>query len=703
MVFLCLCLSAFAQAQNSHDENLKRLDQLLQDKNFAAAQTFLNNNLAELKAKKSYYLLTDYIYYASKIKNQLSNQDAGTKAIKQLAKYISTATDSLKILRQVNLNLAQYYEYVGDSKSAYDANLKALDITRKWKEATAEHLGLIESNLAVLSSRKGDVIESGKHAKRSLKLFESYPKTDTKNFYVVYNILGGSMWSQSKIDSAIYYFQKAERMLKTMEANPLNSYYRPAILQNNLAAIFEAQGNSAKSLKAMDNTIKYLYLFLKSDAADNKKEAAREFLFTAIDNYAGIYKEMGNFAKAKDLLLYSYQEKQKNFKSDNPELYKSKILLGQIYLSLKEYKRAETFLDAGIAHIGSIDSDANFWNADAHYSKALLYSEESKNQQAKKYYDLAGKLYKDVYEDSYDELYLDFTQKASRFYAQNNEREKALAMARNAYNYLKENQPSATSFEIQQALNLGEIYYELGDYQSALTNGLATIKLLDSNVRDGQNVRDSSQIIYYKPQTILLKTKSAYKIAKNQNDISFLKKIFVEVKEAITIVEKQKILVGDEKNISILIENNTELFEFAKDLALEIYSKTQNKSYLNDAISFHESILYNRIRSRLNSTSSIQFANVPQKVIQQEKKIKNALKNTLEKTDNIQEYLKINSQWNLYLKELKQNYPKYYKLRFASILTSVEDIAQKLPRNTSVIRYLYSEHDLYAVLISKYY
>lgn len=698
---LCFGIGFSLQAQQWHTDHLNQLDELLSKEKYKEAQVLLKKNSATLQAKKRYYLLTDYIYYTGKIEGQLQNQTVATQATKHFLKTITTATDSLKVLRQAYLNVAMYYEYIGDAKNAYESDIKALELTKKWKEATPEHYGLIESNLAVLANRKGDITKSIKHSKKALKYLESYPKTEPKNLYLVYNTLGGSMWYESKIDSAVYYYQKAEKTLGLMVNNPLNKFYRPAVLQNNLAGIYEVQGDLEKALAAMKKSINYLNLFLKSDAADHKKEGAQEFLYTAIDNYAGFYKEMGDFEKAKELLEYSYKEKQKHFQADNPELYKSKILLGQIYLSLKEYPRAETFLDKGIAQLQRIELGPNYWNADAHYSKALLYDEQDKKELAKHYYDQAEKLYVAAYEGSYDELYLDFSIKASRFYAQNKEKDKALKMAQKAYDYLKENQETTTSFEIQQALNLGEIYYDLGDYESALHKALTTSVLLESTEKNQIKKTISAQISLYKPQTIFLKTQAAYQLRKNKNNIAFLRKAFVEMKEAIVILEKQKTLVGEENNVSILIENNTKLFEFAKKLALELYQKTNDKKYLNEVISLHESILYNRIRSRLNSRSSMTYANVPKKVIEEEQKIKQSIKTSLTKSDNIEGFIKANAQWTSYVENLKKKYPKYYQLRFASITQSVKDIEQKIPENTTIVRYLYADKDLYAVLLSK--
>ncbi|MDG5490554.1 CHAT domain-containing protein [Psychroserpens sp. SPM9] len=701
IIALCFLTASLASAQYANSESLKQLDRLISEKKYTEAQRYLEENIDIFKAKKDYYLLTDYIYYTGKINLQLYNKKQASTSVHDYAESLTSATDSAKVLRQVKLELATYYELVGDTQKAYDSNLEALQITKSWKEATPEHFGLIENNLCVLLTRKGDVANAIKHGNNALRHYESYPKTNKTNLYVLYSTMGGSMWYEAKIDSALYFYQKAEKTLKLMEPNPTNSFYRPAILNNNISAIYSTQGNLDKALDAMKFTVNNLNQYIVSDVADSKKESAYEFLFMSIENFAGIYKDIGNFEKAKELLEYSYNAKKKHFDSESPELYKAKILLGQIHLALKDYNQAKTFLDDGLSHIERTEGGNNFWAADGHSYKARLHEELGDISLAKQHYENAEKLYQAALQGAYDNIYLDFIINASHFYAKNNDEEKALAMAQKAYDYIKENQGSTTTFEIQQALNLGEIHYELGNYNAALNNAEATEGLLKKMLPTQTNPLDSTKIILYKPQTILLKSRSAYKLNGKNNSIADLKEQFKTLKEAISIVEKQKTFLGDDTSVSLLIERNSDLFEFTKQLALDLYEKTKDKAYLLEVISMHESILYNRIRAQLNSRTSMTYANIPSDVLEQEKIIKNAIQESLGKSDNLDAYIKANSQWKTHLETLKNDYPKYYNLRFASIAKSLKDIKTKLPENTTIVRYIYIDKELYVNLISK--
>ena len=667
---------------------------------YKKAQNTLNKDLQNFKAKKSYYLLTDYLYYIGKINLQLHDQPTATSRVTQFFSFITSKTDSAKVIRQAALELSSYYELINNPQKAYDANLDALSATSKWKEATPEDFGLVENNLGTLANRKGDLATGLKHHKKALKYYESYPKADKSSLYILYNSLGGSMWYTSKIDSALYFYERAEKTLKLLEPNPMNAYYRPATLNNNKAGIYATQGNFKKALEAMKSTIDHLKKFLKTHSSDSRKESAQEFLFMSIENYAGIYKDMGDFEKAKQLLEYSYREKKKHFQPDNPELFKANILLGQIYFALKDYKLSETYLTKGLNHINKTPGGNTYWAAEAHYTLAQLNEALKNNDTAKWHFNKAETLYEASLEGAYDELYLDFTLNASNFYAKNNEKEKALNLSKKACAYIKENQGNTTALEIQQILNKGEIYYKLGEYEAAFNDSNKTMDLLKKIVTTQTNPLDSVNIILYQPKAILLRAKSAYKLTKTRTS-NFLIQQFKEVKRAISILEKQKALVGDDSNITYLIDKNAAIFEFAKQLTLEIYGATKNKMYLNEVIGLHESLLYNRIRTRLNSKAYISYAQVPASISTQEKTIKDKLKNSWKHQNSIDHYIQASTQWHNYLELLKKDYPKYYKMRFATIEEPMDKLQQHIPKNTSVVRYLFAEDALYAVTITQ--
>lgn len=414
-LLICFGLCCFSYSQNPHQKDLTTLDSLLREGEFLKAQAILTQNIDRLKSKKSYSLLLDYVYYIGKVDLELRDARSAERAVTKFTEAITALTDSIQVLRQMKLEQAKFYELLNDPQKAYDSNLEALALTAKWDGFTPADYGLIENNLGTLANRKGDIGLGLKHHNKALEYYKGYAEANQTSLYIIYNSLGSSLWQVSKIDSALYYYEKAESTLKSMEPNPINSYYRPAILNNNIAGIYGSQGNPEKALGAMKQTIDHLHKYIGADISDARRESAREFLFMAIDNYAGIYKSMGDYEKAKELIEYSYKEKQKHFDPENRELYKSKILLGQTYLALYDYELSESYLDAGIAHIKRVGDGNSYWAADANYSKAILNEKLGMIDTAKYYYQVAERQYENTLDGAYDELYLDFVLNASIF------------------------------------------------------------------------------------------------------------------------------------------------------------------------------------------------------------------------------------------------------------------------------------------------
>jgi len=699
-LIFCLLVTQFSFGQDVDFTGTKLIDSYLSSQEFSKADSALQQQIAELETQQLIDSLIDYTYYVGKVQLKLSNTEQATKAVAKFADGIKSSTSSPHSLRQLYLEMGSFYNLIGNPQKAYELNQEALNYTSKMPNATGDLFGLIHSNMGSFARFFGDLHLSLQHHRKALEYYISYPKTSKVSLYITYNSLGGMMWYASKIDSALIFYQLADSTLKVLPQTPLNKYFRPAMLNNNIAAIYGSQRNNAKALLVMKRVINNWESFLRSDAPDLKKESAKRAYYQAIENYAGIFKDLGDYQKARDLLWFAYLEKQKYYDAESPALFKSKILMGQIYLALKEYQIADEYLDAGIAHIESIPGGFYFWDADAHYYKATLNEALGKTEIAAQYYEQAQILFETALQDAYDEIYLEFIIYASYFYAKNGNREKALNMAHKTYNYIVENQGEKTMFEFQQVLNLGEIYYVLGDYGMALKKSKTAISLLKDRMYSGNNALDSTFIIFEKPQAILLKVKSEYQLSK-EKDTVFLKEALLEIQSAIAILERRKPFVGEDGNLSILIADNNSIFEFAKTLALEIYTQTGDEKYLNVVFGMHESSLYNRIRSRLSTQASMSYKNLPEEILTAEKTTKTELRNALNQENSLDAFFEANAKWEEFLITLKRDYPEYFRLQYASITESAQNIWPEVPENTTIIRYIFIDDNLHVLVIDK--
>jgi CHAT domain-containing protein len=689
----------FSFSQNTNQNNLKILDSLIANKEYQNAKQFSRKQFDSLIADKAFYLATDYIYYLGTIDLNLNGEKKAVQYILELERHFKELTDSPKALRQLSLEIGSFFEAIGQLNSAIDYNLKALEYTKNMPNALSKDFALIQSNLGVFYSLLGNIERATQYHQTALKSLQRDPNSSEESYYITYNSLGGMMWYASKFDSALFYYKSADKMLKTLEPNPLNIYYRPATLYNNMAGIYSIQGSLSEALQAMQITVEKLSSYLKEDISAVKRENATKFLFQAIDNYAGIYKDFGDFNKAKQLLNYALQLKINYFESSNPEIAKGKVLLGQINLALKNYDEAKSYLDEGIAGLESSPDTYYQWLADAYYYKAVLCLETHDIKSAQTYFELSENFFKKSLGDYYDEIYLNFIVNASAFYAKYGNKTKAVNMANNALDYIKKNQGNSTLLEYYQILNLAEIHFMLNDFNNASILCEKALNLIESEDFTKSNKTIKSEINRYKVGAILLQSKIDQKLNPIRDE-PFLKSQLNNLTEAIRLLNQQKSYLAEDESTSILIQDNIDVFNYAKKICLDLYQITHNEQYLIDLLGFHESITYHKIRKRLQSKITSLTANLPAEILAEEKKLKLQLSQFSYSDNNFDQYVNHEKEWQAYLNKLKNNYPEYYKLMYATIHQPLDHIQSKIESSSTVIRYLFIDNRLYALLIN---
>ena len=702
--FILLLFTICSFAQEAPVSGIKIIERFLDDRLFEEADSALDAQITVLKLKTNYDSLAAYTYYTGWIKHKKGNTSLGITNSEAFIAYLKSKTNDPEILWEANMEHAIFYELIGDPKKAYEKNEEALRYASNTPSATGEDLGKIESNLGAYAYRFGDLSLSQFHHRRALQHYTSYPETNLKNYYISYNAMGTIMWFSSKTDSALYYYSKALENLKKMDPDPKNKYYRQAIVKNNMVALLDTEGKKTEALQMMREVIEDLEAYIHADISSVEREKAYEFKFQAIDNLGGIYRALGDNTKALELLKYAFLQKQKHFDPDSPEIFKSMIMIGQAELALKNFETARAFLDKGIEIIGEDDQNL-YWSADAHYSKALLNEQLGNTGEAAYFYNKSDQLYQAALAGDYDNIYLEFLTRASHFYAATGRKKKAKEIAFKGYNYIVKTQGEHTLQSFLQILNLAEVHYELGEYDKSLHYSEKGIDILNQVSSSSRFFIDSVQIEFNKPTAILIKAKSQFQLQENK-DQEFLEGLLNSLDTAIAILERHKSIFSSHEDLSVLIHNNKEVFDFAKKIALDLYFINKDEKFLDRALGFHESGLYNRIRSRLNAIGAIQFVNIPERVYHKEKKLRENIQKVLKGTsadgdESIQTFIQATAQWESFLQELKKGFPDYYKFRYATIAEPAATIHREIPEQTSVVRYFFAGSALYALVMDK--
>ena len=672
---------------------------LYEAKKYDAAANSLEADITELYKSRNADTLNNYIIWTGRLEAKKSTPEKAVRKVQLLVEKIKTLSTNPVTLSQAFIESGSFYEIISKHEMGYTANqqglLYALSAT---DDLRITRLANIENNMGTFAQRMGDISLSISHERKALQWMQQLRTPDYEKLYSIYNSMGNAMYYTSKMDSGIYYFDKALAALAKAPPTLYNKYFRTAMIQNNMAGIYGVLGKTTAGIRAMKTTIANLKQFVADKTPHPKKEMATEFQFEATDNLAGIYKELGDYKQAHDLLYYSWQQKQQQLPAGNDGVLKSEILLGQLYFAMHEYDKALSFLNNGLAKIAVADGDYLFWQADACNTLAQLYETKNSTAAAARYYEKADSLYEASLEGEYDNIYLEFLTNAAGFYAGTGQEKPAFAKANKGYQYIEKTQGAKTLLASGGLLNLAEVSYKLGHYQQAQKYAVQSMAVVNDLAAGSANMLDSVKAELKKPAIILVKAKASYALLAQKNTTT-LTPILKELEAALDVLERRKSVIGDAENTGILLADHDDLLEFIQQITAELYAITNNPQYMNRLVELHESGLYHRIRSRLNERDSLKFRSVPATVLAEEKRLQTAINTAIaaegEHDQIIKNYLQATAAWNQYQEKIRQQYPAYYDMRYATIFRSLDAVQRSIPTEATVVRYFYIGKKLY--------
>lgn len=703
----CLTLFMLLSIATAHAQpgGAAAIDEALSEQRITDAQRILNERTAFFIKQKQADSLVDYVFYAGKVARAASGADAAEKKVSALLLQITMLTDNPAIRRQAAIEAGEFLSSIGRNTAAYRMNIEARKYTSEMPDKTNADLALIENNLATLAQRMGNIEISEQHQRNGLRHLLSAQNKDYEKLYVAYNGMGSLMWYASRTDSALYYYKKALDMLEMTERSARNKYFRPAIVLNNLAGLYQVQGKSTEAIRALEHTIHNLKMFVSNSEGDNKKTTAITFQLEATDNLAGIYKEVGDLRKAQSLLEYSYEQKQTLLSADDPALFISQILLGQLYYAQRAYDKAAHFLQTGLKNIAQSDGDYLFWQGDACYTLAQIYDAQQNVDQAAAFFEKAEQLYEASFQGEYDHIFLEFLRNAALFYAEHGLTKAAIAKAKKGYDYVAQSQGTNSLTGFYQLLNLSEVYARSGQFTESEMFGNQGLSIVNRLISGSGNLLDSVRMESKKPRAILARERARYHLLSSK-DSSTLKDMLHHLNEALASLERHKLLLHDPRDISILIADNNDLIEFIKKITLDLFQITGKESYLEQLVALHESKMYYRIRSRLDRSDSLQFVNFPAQLQEKEKTLRNALATALAENgshdEKMHRYVSAIKEWDDYQTKIRKEYPEYYALRYAPLFKKGVRITELIPPGQSVIRYFFVDQSLFCLVADQH-
>ncbi|MFC7358021.1 CHAT domain-containing protein [Jejudonia soesokkakensis] len=692
----------YSIAQDSSLITRNDLRKLIAEDKLEKAQTELDKNIAYYKAQKNYDSLVNYFEFAGSFILAKGNKALAISRSNALNQFFQEQKDPFLTAKGIVGHGGIIYE-AGEVKDAYDLLLTALKFVPSSGEKKEYIKYEIEYDLGYYSQNLSDYPNAKKHYINAIRALEKYSEPDYISSQRTYNAIAGIYWALGKMDSTQYYFQKSLDALEKApdEGDFMNEYYRPALLQMNMAVVAQALGKSNDAISSTENAVKLFQKFLDNSLDEQRTLGARKNQLAAIDNLGVFYSERGEFTRAEELITYSYNLKKKFLEDDDGNIILSKIILAQSKVNTKDLEGAAALLDEAISQIEDEGDILILWKALAYTTRGSVYKEMGDFENASVFFEKGEQIQKQALNGNYSKEFLEDLGAMAVFYAEIGDKDKAIAKATEAYTSTKKGDFKNTLREFKSTTILAQVYYILGEYEKAKEYSNAALNFTYSSENQVNKVTDSILLQFEKPTALAINIGAVYKLESNKSK-DFLIQLLNKVEEGVAILDQRKTILKTHSDLTSLITQNQELFNLAKKIRLELYRLTKNQQYLDDIIELHESSLYNRIRSRLNFRQDIAFSGVPTDILEREIALKNSIASALEGNSDagINTFFKATKTWNTFLDSLQHSYPDYYKMRYASIKEPLDDLQAKIPTNTTVVRYLFIEKELYAIIIT---
>lgn len=685
-------LNMGAQEPNEISGGRHLIDSLL-----SAGKTSLAKN--ELDTQIDYYfertLLDSLPPYVKLVGSRALTNGDWNKALKHAETFVQRIqrTENQVVLKNAYLELANLYDDKGDPETAYQKALLALDIASDIEDSKLADLEGVHYNLGTKAFNMGDIALSKKHQLKNLALRLRSKDDNHEMYYYTYNTMGRLMWYSGQSDSAMYYFKEAIASAKKLDTTPWNQYFRPALLKGNIAVLLQANGEVEQAIQVTEEAVEQLQNFDRLSLNEGDKLSALKQKLASIDNLGVYYNSIGEYDRAERLIRYSFDEKEKYLDAEDINITISMILLGQAQIGTQKYQQAEKNLRDALERLNTSQNPNIVYLAFCQTTLAGLYETLGEYASAAEYFQQGENTFRSTMNGDYTKDFLDELADMALFHSKYGDPVKSVALANEIMDFVSKGSFKGSLQHYNMLLAEAEVHFNLGNNEktAALTSaGLAFLETI-SNVKSRQ---DSIQIGFRKPKNLLLNAKSSYRLHQKKDEDFYIRTIDL-LDDALPTLEQRKSVLKSFEDLSRLMVENQEIFSYLAKLYAEAYHLTQDKEYLHNLLSIHESSIYAKIRTRLNF-KELSYANVPEKVLLREKQLKRELQQSLNTIadQGPTVFFEKNKHWDSFTDSLKTIYPNYYNLRYASVAESLNRLKTFIDPETTLVRYFHIDGQL---------
>lgn len=497
---------------------------------------------------------------------------------------------------------------------------------------------------------------------------------------------------------------KVEGSLAT-EKNPL--YYK-ALIAMNTGSIYQNQGRNDLAIEQFQRAIGDL----EKDKRSANLEAAE-----ALAYLGNIYRSTGKYVQAEEQLQRALAIRQAKLPETHDLMAASYNDLGLVYTQLDVDKAFASYEKALVIY-KKLHGEDHPKLAITNTNLGVLYRSEELYGDAVNYFEAALKIWEKIFPQPHPNKALVLmnlgqtyssigdTKAALGYY------ERALAMYEQSQG--KKHPDVAYVYNLLGNEKLAQKQFDeaLIDYQKALIANTPDFKSENILVNPGtKNYYNGNQLLYslmYKAQA--LEAKHFGKTLKEGDLLLGVKTL----QTADTLIDRIRQQITNESDKITL-----------GAIANEVYADGVRISYLLSDVAFKHRKAYRELSfyfaeksksavllEAISDTNAKSFANIPDVLLEEEKKLKAAIALTSQKlaqkpAEEEEKSLRaslftLNRSYLDFTKKLETNYPEYFNLKFNAASPSIAELQNLMPDKTALISYFIDEKNaqLYTYIIS---
>ncbi len=674
-VFFLVGFHLVGNAQNEATQFNSEISQLVIQDSIQKAQMRIDARIAQAKLRNDYNALAKVVYWLGKIELTTHPQKSFPRAL-DVFQEIKLKSRSKEALFHSHLAISKLYNEKGNANKAFEiaSIAKSYAVPLNNQEMLTEVLYY----LGEYGLRSGNIVTFEENTRKAHQKLQANPEMKFKIAPRVLNYMGALMYLTSKPDSALFYYNQALLKIDVMESNSENQLYFPAAVKANMVLLKQSQNKYEEAMTLAVDCIHLNNKFLRTEKKHPLRYRSQRNLSLAYRNLVSLYEQTGDYAMCERISNLAYNHAKATFEPHLLEYFSAITLLAEAKNLNKDFESAIALCKEAEASLAQMEGENALLKANLFtILGGALYGKKN-YAEAAKYYTLGDEFHRQAQEKAFSSDRLFGMMNLALSYAHIEKGHDAIRILENAHTGASESGRLVDAVLYTKA-KVGDI---LKDYAYVET---ATQDFLD---------QDTSNAVanMFKAQMIAMNTKAIYFLNDEQNETS-LKKLSKQLDKAIRMLEQSKALRINQNDVGSLIQDHENVFDFGKKINLELHQLNPNSNYLKNILTFHESSIYTKIRSRLHLSQNTSSFHIGKEIAQRENYLREKVN---AKIDNDTTYLKNIHTWNLFLDSLKISHPKYYEMRYATISIPLANLKEQIPKNTTLIRFLFISERLYA-------